>query len=116
MSGVTSIHILQAHMIDVARAPEPALLPEGAPSATKCNGRRGRGGRRPKTSIGAAQVVDEAPNLEAYAQISAEVGRVFSSSKRTITDRRACLAVDIIQACECLNDWEAAKIFRDWTM
>jgi hypothetical protein len=48
--------------------------------------------------------------------MSAEVERVFSSAKQTITDRRARLNVDIIEACECLNHWEAAGIIRDWTM
>jgi hypothetical protein len=32
--------------------------------------------------------------------MSVEVGRVFSSAKLTITDRRALLKVDIIEACE----------------
>jgi hypothetical protein len=48
--------------------------------------------------------------------MSAEVERVFSSAKLTITDRRALLKVDIIEACECLNHWEAAGIIRDWKL
>jgi hypothetical protein len=155
MSGETSIDFLHALIMDVARAPQPAPLPEGASSGTNGKGRRGQGGRRPKTSIGAAQVVDEAPTLAEYqwwlkeAQnatvtdlinywkfkrnsyprlasmaleilnipaMSAEVERVFTSAKQTITDRRAHLKFDIIEACECLNHWEAAGIIRDWIM
>jgi hypothetical protein len=149
-----SIDFLHALIMDVARAPPP--LPEaGAPSSTKGKGRKGQGGRRPKTSIGAAQVVDDTSTLDEYQRwlkeardatvtdlieywkfkrssyprlalmaleiltipaMSAEVERVFSSAKQTITDRRARLKVDIIEACECLNHCEAAGIIRDWTM
>jgi hypothetical protein len=48
--------------------------------------------------------------------MSTEVERVFSSTKLIITDRQARLKVDIIEACECLNHWEAAGIFRDWKL
>jgi hypothetical protein len=51
--------------------------------------------------------------------MSAEVERVFTSAKQTITDRRATrahLKFDIIEAYECLNHWEAAGIIRDWIM
>jgi hypothetical protein len=153
MSGETSIDFLHALIMDVARAPQPAPLPEGAPSGTKGKGRRGQGGRRPKTSIGAALLWTKRPHLmninggskrprtvtdlidywkfkrSSYPRLelmaleiltipamSAEVECVFSSAKQTITDRRARLNIDIIEACECLNHWEAAGIIRDWTM
>jgi hypothetical protein len=48
--------------------------------------------------------------------MSAEVERVFSSAKLTITDRRARRKVDIIEACECLNHWEGAGIIKDWKL
>jgi hypothetical protein len=48
--------------------------------------------------------------------MSTEVDRVVSSAKLTITDRRARLKVDIIEAWESVNHWGAAGIIRDWKL
>jgi hypothetical protein len=37
--------------------------------------------------------------------MSDECGRLFSSAKFTIVDRRGRLKADIIEACECLRAW-----------
>jgi hypothetical protein len=37
--------------------------------------------------------------------ISAEPKRVFSGVKVTITDRRASLGIELVEALECLKSW-----------
>jgi hypothetical protein len=39
--------------------------------------------------------------------MSAEVERIFSQTKYTISDSRARLLPDIIEACACLHHWNA---------
>jgi hypothetical protein len=50
----------------------------------------------------------------AIPAMSAEVERVFSSAKQTITARRARLKVEIVEALECLRHWDAAGIIKTW--
>ena len=47
--------------------------------------------------------------------MSAECERVFSSTKLLLTDRRARMKEDIIEASECLRAWFKAKRFDHWS-
>jgi hypothetical protein len=44
--------------------------------------------------------------------MSSEVERVFSSSKRLITDDRNCLGSEVVEACETQKHWLKAGIVQ----
>jgi hypothetical protein len=46
--------------------------------------------------------------------MSAEVERVFSSGKLTLSDQRARLDSEIVEALEYLRHWNAAGIIASW--
>jgi hypothetical protein len=48
-------------------------------------------------------------DIQALPFMSSECERIFSSVKSIVTDRRNCLRLDIIEACECLRYWYAAN-------
>src|SRR5271156_6886493 len=45
--------------------------------------------------------------------MSAEVERVFSSTKMLVTERRSSLRVETIEANECLRSWIMQGLFGD---
>ena len=45
--------------------------------------------------------------------MSAEVERVFSSTKMLVTERRSSLRVETIEANECLRSWIMQRLFGD---
>jgi hypothetical protein len=53
-----------------------------------------------------AQLTRMALSIHSIPAMSAEVERVFSSSKILITDRRNRLGDNVIAAVECLKSWE----------
>lgn len=66
------------------------------------------------------------PNLSRMAldllsipAMSAEVERLFSSCKITITDRRNRIGIEAVEAIECLKSWlredNVAWVDEDWT-
>jgi hypothetical protein len=46
--------------------------------------------------------------------MSAEVERIFSSAKLTLSERRARLDCEIVEALECLRHWDAAGMISSW--
>ena len=42
--------------------------------------------------------------------MSAELERAFSQSKRTLSDDRSCLLEVIINALQCLKQWQASEL------
>ena len=51
-------------------------------------------------------------NLLSIPAMSAELERLFSSCKITVTDRRNKLSVKVIEALECLRSWYKVKAFE----
>ena len=50
-------------------------------------------------------------DIFSISAMSPEAERVFSGAKHTISDERASLHIDTIQALECLKSWFRADIF-----
>ena len=48
-------------------------------------------------------------NIHSIPAMSAEPERVFSGTKRTISDSRHSLGSDTIQALECLRSWQSTE-------
>jgi hypothetical protein len=57
-----------------------------------------------------SQIARMALSIHSIPAMSAEVKRVFSSSKLFNSDRRNRLGVDVICAVECMKSWEKAGI------
>jgi hypothetical protein len=55
-----------------------------------------------------SQIARMALSIHSIPAMSAEVERVFSSSKLLISDRRNRLGDDVICAVECMKSWEKA--------
>ena len=43
--------------------------------------------------------------------MSSEVGRLFSATKNTISEKRHRLTASILEAVECLNSWFRLELF-----
>jgi hypothetical protein len=59
-----------------------------------------------------AQLARVALSIHSIPAMSAEVERVFSSSKILITDRRNRLGDNVIAAVECLKSWEKISLIQ----
>jgi hypothetical protein len=46
--------------------------------------------------------------------LQCEVERIFNSAKLTLSERRALLDCEIVEALECLRHWDAAGMISWW--